>query len=381
MDSVIQQLRHLIAFPTVSKDSNLPLIDYVEEQLHQHQIPSRRVYNSAHNKANLFCTIGPQEQLGVVLSGHSDVVPIDNQPWDSDPFELTEREGKYFGRGTCDMKAFLAIILAKLPNMKALHRPLHLVVTYDEEIGCLGAPSAIQAMQQEIAPPLGVIVGEPTEMTSVTAHKGIVVCRTKVRGWEAHSSQTHLGVSAVMVAAQLIQFLGNLAQNLAQRAPQDNGFEPAATTIHVGTIRGGMAVNIMARDCEFMWDIRHLPHEDPQSILQEFSDFTERVVLPQMRAIHPTCKVQTEMVAQAPGLAHHEQSPITELVQQLTNDASTNRVAYAAEAGQFQAAGWATVLCGPGSIRQAHQPNEFISQEQLQRGSDFLDALIEHLSR
>jgi acetylornithine deacetylase len=380
MQNVIETLQQLIAFPTVSRDSNLELIQFVAGRLQQHGVTATRVYNSEKTKANLFATIGPNEPGGVVLSGHSDVVPVDHQPWDTDPFVMQERDGRFYGRGTCDMKAFLAIALGLLPEMRPLKKPLHLAISYDEEVGCVGAPQLIREMKRHIAPPEAVIVGEPTMMETVTSHKGVTVVKTAVQGHEAHSSQTHLGISAVMIAARMVNYLEHLSQELQALASPANHFMPHGTTIHVGMIKGGTAVNIISRDCEFCWDIRNLPEDDPKQVLQSFQHYCDTQLLPEMHAVNTDCGYHTDVIASAPALHHHADNPAAELTKTLTGQTQTNKVAYAAEAGQFQEAGWATVLCGPGSIEQAHQPNEYISRDQLEQGAQFLRNLIHRLS-
>jgi acetylornithine deacetylase len=257
--NVRELLDQLVAFPTVSRDSNLPLIHFVQDYLKQHGIASTLVPNDEGTKSNLYATIGPSVPGGVVLSGHTDVVPIDGQSWHSDPFTVTEKDGRLYGRGTCDMKAFIATALALVPEMQTLKKPIHLALSYDEEVGCVGAPRMIEQLKTNIPTPSAVIVGEPTNLQVVTAHKGIVANRTTITGHEAHSSQTHTGVSAVMTAARLVTYLDDMAQTLQANTPSDTGFDPACTTVHVGTIAGGTAINIISRHCEFVWDLRNIP--------------------------------------------------------------------------------------------------------------------------
>ncbi len=373
-------LDRLVAFPTVSRDSNLPLIAFVQDYLQQHGITTTLVPNDEDTKANLYATIGPQAPGGIVLSGHTDVVPVDGQPWDTDPFTLTEQDGRLYGRGTCDMKAFAAIALSLVPEMNALKRPIHLALSYDEEVGCLGAPRMIQQIKERIPTPSAVIVGEPTEMKAVTAHKGLMAHRTTVIGHEAHSSQMHRGVSAVMTASRLVTYLDDMARSLTAKTPSDTGFEPAWTTIHVGTINGGTAINIISRQCEFIWDLRNIPEDDPQELLQRFHHYCEEELLPAMREVAPETRIETEVMARVPALRHEPESTAVQLAQALTADLSFSKVPFAAEAGQFQEAGFPTVICGPGSIDQAHQPNEFLSLEQFEQGVAFMRGLIGHLS-
>ncbi|MDP7563629.1 MAG: acetylornithine deacetylase [Arenicellales bacterium] len=374
-----QLIRTLVGFDTISRDSNLPLIEFVENYLDDQGIRSRRVPSPDGAKSNLVASVGPERAGGVILSGHTDVVPVDGQDWDTDPFGVVQAEGRLYGRGTCDMKGFIGIALALVPQMKTLRRPLHFALSYDEEVGCLGAPAMIETITAELPAPAAVIVGEPTSMAAVTGHKGIVALRTVVRGYETHSSQTQRGVSAVMTAARLVGYLGGMAEQLAADTEPDNGFEPHHSTVHVGIIQGGTALNIISRDCEFVWDIRNIPPDDPQVLVDQFEQYCRDEVLPEMRRRHPDCSITTELLAQAPAFGMSD-SPALALVQSLTGQSNTGQVSYAAEAGLFQAAGLPVVLCGPGSIDQAHQPNEYISLSQVAAGEAFLRDLIGQLS-
>ncbi len=369
----------LVGFATVSRDSNLALIEFVSSYLAEHGVACRLLPNADHSKANLFATIGPMVAGGVVLSGHTDVVPVDGQPWDSDPFLLTEKNGRLYGRGSADMKSFYAIALALVPEMLArgLVRPIHLALSYDEEIGCLGAPAMIQRIAAELPAPRAVVVGEPTDMRIVTAHKSITGVNTVVTGHEAHSSQTHRGVSAVMTAARLITFLEDMARENAARPASQTSFEPAYSTIHVGTVRGGTAANIISRECRFDWDMRCIPEDDPQDFLERFDRYCRDEILPGMQAVAPDASIVTALTCSVPALDPEPDGAAEALVRTLTGNNSSHAVAYAAEAGQFQQAGFSTVLCGPGSIDQAHQPNEFIEKSQVHACVDFMRRLIE----
>ncbi|AKT43132.1 acetylornithine deacetylase [Chondromyces crocatus] len=373
-------LAHLVRFPTVSRDSNLPLLDFVEDLLRGHGISCVRVPNDDGTKANLYATVGPAVPGGIVLSGHTDVVPVDGQPWDTDPFTLVERGGRLHGRGAVDMKAFIALALALVPEMKALKRPVHLAFSYDEEVGCQGAPRMIREISARVPRPAAVIVGEPTGMQVATAHKGIAVYRTVVTGHEAHSSQTHRGVSAVSTAARLITWLDDRARERMASAPKDSGFEPPCTTIHVGKVHGGTAINIIARHCELWWDVRTLPGDDAAAIASALTDYAEVSLLPEMRRVAPEVAITTEALLGAPPLRDEPGSPAVALALALTGSNTTGRVPFATEAGLFQEAGIPAVVCGPGSIDQAHQPNEYITLEQLDAGEAFLRRLIAQLS-
>jgi acetylornithine deacetylase len=379
----VEMLRTLVAFDTVSRKSNLALIEHVRGLLSAHGIDSRLVYNESKTKANLLASVGPAVPGGVVLSGHTDVVPVEDQDWHSDPFQVVERDGKLYGRGTADMKAFVAIALAALPDMARapLKRPIHFAFSYDEEVGCVGVPSLIKLLNAELPKPSAVVVGEPTEMKVVTAHKGVTGVRTVVTGHEAHSSLPHRGVSAVMIAAELIEYLRAMSLEAAAKGPHNPLFEPAHTTITVNRIEGGTAPNIMAGRCAFQWDVRALPEDDPAAYIRRFAEHCREVVLPRMRAVAPECNIEIVPRAATPALHPDKDSEAERLCRLLTGDNATRHVSFAAEAGQFQQSGLATVICGPGSIAQAHQPNEFIAVSQVAAGVKFVDDLIRHLSR
>jgi len=375
----LEMIERLVQFNTVSKESNLPLIEFVESYLDDFGIQSHRVPNDDGKKTNIYATIGPEEEGGIVLSGHTDVVPTEGQDWNTDPFLPVVEDKKLYGRGTCDMKGFIGTVLALIPEMNQLSRPIHIALSYDEEIGCLGAPRMINQLSKNIPWPEAVIVGEPTQMAAIAGHKGMVTLKTVVRGFETHSSQTHRGVSAVMTAARLVDYLSAMAEKLANETTRDTGFEPHHTTIHVGVIRGGTAINIVSRHCEFLWDIRCIPNDDPQTVIDEFNLFCLSEILPAMKSRNPKCFVETKVTAIAPPFFSGE-SPAVALVEALTGLSSGSHAPYVAEAGQFQAAGFSTVICGPGSIDQAHQPNEFISVAQIDRGENFIRKLIDYLS-
>ncbi|MDQ2103157.1 acetylornithine deacetylase [Azospirillum isscasi] len=374
-------IARLVGFDTVSRRSNLALIDWVRDHLAGHGVESRLVPSPDGGKANLFATIGPMTEGGVVLSAHTDVVPVDGQPWDTDPFTLVERDGRLYGRGTADMKSFPAVALALLPEMLAagLKRPLHLALSYDEEVGCIGAPAMIARIAGELPRPSAVIVGEPTSMGVVLAHKGCYVLRTTVTGHEVHSSQIDRGVSAVMTAARLVTLVGDMAAENAAAADPACGFDPPFTTLQVGTIEGGTAANITARHCSFVWDIRPLPGDDWTRYRDRFEAECDRLRAA-MRRISPQCDIRTEQLAGVPGLAPEPDGPAAQLCHALTGRNDTGMVSFAAEAGQFQEAGMSTVLCGPGSIDQAHQPNEYIDVAQVTACEDFLRDLVRRLA-
>lgn len=373
----VQMIERLIAFDTTSAKSNLALIDFAADYLKGHGVASRRTANAEGTKANLFATLGPEVAGGVVLSGHTDVVPVEGQPWTSDPFRIAERDGRLIGRGTADMKSFLAIALALAPEFLAagLKRPIHLALSYDEEVGCLGVQSLIADVTANLPPPAMVIIGEPSSMQIATAHKSIYGFKTSITGKEAHSSQPHRGGSAILAAGELIHFLGRLAAERRAAAMPESPFTPPYTTINVGLIDGGAALNIIPRHCSFTWEFRTLPEEDPAAIAASFTAFAEREVLPALREFAPDAAIQTEALAAVPPLRPEQDGAAEALVRQLTGANRTIAVSYASEGGMFQDAGFSTVICGPGSIDQAHQPDEYIELSQVTACVDLLRKL------
>lgn len=377
----LEMLERLVAFPTVSRDSNLELIDFVDDYLAGHGVAAVRTASPCGRKANLHASIGPPREGGVVLSGHTDVVPVDGQAWSSDPFVVTARDERLYGRGTADMKSFLAIALALVPEMAALTRPIHLALSYDEEVGCLGAPTLIQSLLSTVPRPAAVIVGEPTGMRVVTAHKSIFLFATHVRGFEVHSSLQDDGVSAIMFAGRMLAWLGERQRQNRLSALPSAAFAPGYTTVHCGRIEGGTASNITARDCYFLTDIRALPTERAEDHFRAFERFCREELEPEMQAVEPSCHIRFDVLADVPGFAAGATEPAVLLAQQLTGQNGTEAVSYAAEAGQFSAAGLSVVVCGPGEIAQAHQPDEYITAEQFAAGIEFQRRLIEQLSR
>ena len=371
-------LDRLVGFNTISANSNLPLLDFVEEYLAGFGVSGTRVYDETGQKANFYANVGPVVEGGVILSGHTDVVPVEGQDWDSDPFSVTEKNGKLFGRGTCDMKGFDALALAAVPHALAagIKRPLQLALSYDEEVGCIGAPSMISEMRTHLPGARAAIIGEPSMMQVVTGHKGTAGFVTRVRGYEVHSSMIHEGVSAVMTAARLIEWMR--LQMEANKASPDNRFTPPYTTLHNGIIHGGTAGNITARDCWFSTDIRCIPGEEPGAWLEKYLDFVAEVEA-DIRKIRPEASITVETRPFVPGLTPEDDGAAETLARQLTGDNANHVVSYATEAGQFQAEQFSAVICGPGSIDQAHQANEFISIDQFRRGEKFMQDLINTL--
>jgi acetylornithine deacetylase len=381
-ERAIEVLTDLVGFDTTSRGSNLALIEYAEAILGRHGIRSERVPNADGTKANLMAIIGPHVEGGVALSGHTDVVPVDGQPWTSDPWTLTRRDGRLYGRGTCDMKSFLALSLAAVPDFVAagLKRPIYIAFSYDEEVGCLGAPDMIAKLAELKPPPATVLVGEPTDMQAISGHKGIASFRVTVTGHEAHSSLTHMGASANMAAIRLMNFLLKLSETLAAEADPKSPFLPPGASLTVGMINGGTAVNILARECVFIFDLRTQPDQDPYKILEGF--FAEaKTVDGLLKARFLECGVLVENRSLTPSFAPEASGAAEAMARALAGDNGPLRVApYAAEAGQFQQAGFSTVICGPGSIDQAHQPDEFIEISQIERGAEFMVRLVEMMS-
>ena len=383
VDSV-EMLRRLVAFDTTSRNSNLALIDYVRGYLEGHGVSSTLVPNEDGTKANMFATVGPNVKDGVVLSGHTDVVPVDGQPWVTDPWTLTLKDGKYYGRGTCDMKAFYAIALAMVPEFKkaGLKRPIHFALSYDEEIGCFGAHSLAAAMATEVPRPRAIIIGEPTMMTVVHAHKGSQSYVTKFTGFEAHSSMTHLGVSAIHFAGEFVHYLNQVQEELEAAAPKNSEFMPAAATFNVGTIIGGTAGNILARECEVLWGYRELPTRPIEELGERAKKWLKEELLPKMKAKHPAAAIETELRASTPAFSPEGNDEAKTLAGSWSGSNTVGSVVYATEAGIFRKTmGVPTVLCGPGDIAQAHQPNEFLLASQIEACEGFMKRMVEWCCR
>ena len=378
--STEEMLAALVSFDTTSRDGNIPLIAFVEDYLDGWDIPHFRVDYEANRKTNLFATIGPDIAGGIVLSGHTDVVPVDGQPWTSNPFELTARGERLFGRGTCDMKGFLAVCLAEVPNfIKAgLKSPIHLALSCDEEVGCKGVRPLVAHMRDNLPRPRAVIVGEPTSMKVVNAHKSAITFSTEVIGHEAHSSLTHHGVNAILVAGELLSEMSRIRADMIKAGDPTNRFDPPYSTIHVGVIEGGTAKNIIPRRCAFQWETRLLPTADPDEVPRRFEIFS-RSLEPEMKAVAPGTGIATEAVNRVPGLAPEKDSPAEHLALHLAGANSTHAVSYCTEAGLFQQIGIPAVICGPGSIEQAHKPDEYIDISELRKCEAFMGKLTQQL--
>jgi acetylornithine deacetylase len=379
-DQLRDILTTLVGFDTVSRNSNIALIDWVESYLGQLGAHCWRVEGECGKKANFYARLGPQAPGGLVLSGHTDVVPVDGQNWTSDPFTLKEEGGHYFGRGTCDMKGFIACALAAAPDFaKAdLKHPVIFAFSYDEEVGCLGAPSLIEALQRDLPAPAAVLVGEPSSMRVVSAHKGQNSYLVRIEGKEAHSSLPHKGASAIMAAGLLMAELSAIADDLRQNAPPHNPFDPPYGTLTIGLIKGGTAVNIIAKDCAFSWDLRLLPSDDCAAIEARFEKKV-REIESRMRQSAPEARIHFERKTSAPPLNADPHSAAEQIARLLTGDNQSRVVSYTTEAGLFQRAGLPAVVCGPGSIEQAHKPDEYVSIAQLENCLQTLQKLPQHL--
>jgi len=377
--SSLAMLRRLIAFDTVSRNSNLDLIHWIADYLRDHGVESRLVHDETGKKANLYATVGPEDRPGYLLSGHTDVVPIDGQEWHSDPFTLIEHDGRLYGRGTSDMKSFVAVALAMLPEFRrrGLKTPIHYAFSYDEEVGCIGVRRLLAELAGMAVKPRLCIVGEPTDMKVITAHKGKVSYRCDVRGLEAHSSLAHLGVNAVEAAAEIVARLKTMARQHRDHGPFDHDFAPPYTTVHTGTITGGTALNIVPRDCSFAFEFRFLPDDDPAALFQEIERFARSTIEPEMHAVSRDTGVRFTVTSQSPGLDTDDAAEVTTLAKALSQSNASGKVSFGTEAGLFQEAGIPTVVCGPGSIEQAHKPDEWVSLEQVALCEAFLQRLLE----
>lgn len=376
-------LDQLVSFPTVSSESNLDLIDWVEDYLKSHGVTATRVYNAEGDKAALYANVGPEVDGGVILSGHTDVVPVDGQDWVTDPFQVVEKDGKLFGRGTCDMKGFDALALATVPLAleAGIKRPLQIALSYDEEVGCTGAPPMIAEIRKHLPGAAAVVVGEPSMMKTVSGHKGSYGWWVHMHGFEVHSSLMHTGVNAIMYGAKLIEWANQMNERLtaAEPSPLAAQFDPPFSTVHTGRIWGGTAHNITAKDCEFGIDFRLVPGDR----IEEFeADLMTKIaeVEAQMQAIRPETRIEITQRFDVPALQPEANGAAERLVRQITGDNGTHVVSYGTEAGQFQEKDYSAIICGPGDIAQAHQPNEYLEVSQLRAGEVFMQKLVQHLS-
>jgi acetylornithine deacetylase len=373
-------LADLIGFDSISSRSNRAMIEHAAAYLASFGIDAQVLPSPDGEKASLWATIGPPVDGGLVLSGHSDVVPVEGQPWTTDPFTMDVRGDRAFGRGTADMKGFIACALAAAPRFRdaGLQRPVHIALTYDEEVGCVGAPKLLDWLSRQSPTPAIALIGEPTSMEVVNAHKGALFVRASFTGVEAHSSMSHLGVSAIELAAAAIGLLKRIEAELAE-THRDDRFEPSRSTISVNRIGGGTAINILAGQAWFNWDLRFLPTVDPDAVVADFTTRLESEIIAPARAIHPSVVAGVEIIAATPPLAPESEGAAEILAKRVLGSNVTSAVSYVTEAGQFQEAGMSSVVIGPGSIDQAHKADEFIALEQLARCEDFLARLAEAL--
>jgi acetylornithine deacetylase len=369
----------LVSFDTTSRASNLAFIEFVRDYLDGFGIASELVFDATRKKANLYATIGP-DRPGIMLSGHTDVVPVDGQVWSSEPFALAERDEKLFGRGSSDMKSFIAIMLALVPEFIAAARKdaVHLALTYDEEVGCIGVRGLIAELAKRPLKPRLCVIGEPTMMQPVTAHKGKKSLRCQVRGLESHSALSHAGVNAIEAAAEIVAAIRHIAARKRDNGPFDPGFVPPYTTIQTGTIKGGTALNIVPRECQFDFEIRHIPGDDPEALVAELQRLAATIV-PEMQRVSHETGIAFEEFNVIPALATPADSEIVAIVQAVTGANALGKVSYGTEGGLYQQAGIATVICGPGSIEQAHKPDEFVALDQVRQCEDFLRRLMARL--
>lgn len=376
-----EMLARLVAFDTTSSKSNLPLISFVEDYLAQHGIKSDRTPTPEGDKASLFATIGPSGGGGVAFSGHTDVVPVDGQAWDSDPFTLVERDGKLYGRGTCDMKGYLACVLAAVPDFKArkLKVPVHIAFSYDEEVGCVGVRPMIGRLGKDLPLPRMVVVGEPSTMAVVDAHKGPMRWRVDVTGRPAHSSMAHLGVNAITYAARVIGEIDRLEQEL-KALPPNPRFTPPWSTVQTTQIEGGTASNIVPLPCWFGWEVRALPGLDPLTLDRRVRAFATETCLPEMRRVAPEADITMKITGSVPPFAADVRSGIIPWTLKLAEQNETFAVSYATEAGLFQDGGAPAIICGPGDIAQAHTPNEFVATSELDKCMLFLGRIADWCS-
>ncbi len=373
-------INRLIAFDTTSRESNLELMAFVQDYLSGLGVESFLVHNVDGNKANLYATVGPDDIPGIMLSGHTDVVPVDGQDWDTDPFSVTERDGRLYGRGTSDMKSFIAIVLAKLPQFQArgLVTPLHLAFSYDEEIGCIGVRRLIEKLNDMPIKPAMAIIGEPTGMQVTIGHKGKRSYDVHVRGFSAHSSLAPTGVNAIEYAAELIAHMKSMERRLEADGARDELYDVAHTTVHTGTIGGGSALNIVPLDCRFQAEFRYIGDDDPDTIEAEIRAYATDVLEPMMHAVNPDTGITIDCVNDMPGLDTGADEEVVTFVKALAERNDHAKVAFGTEAGLFQKrAGIPAVVCGPGSIDQAHKPNEFIDLEQIEQCERFLERLMD----
>jgi len=375
-------LERLIGLATVSRDSNLEMIEFIRQYLEELDVESELFYNDERTKANLFATIGPRNRGGVALSGHTDVVPVDGQPWTVDAFRLTERDGRLYGRGTADMKGFIACVLAAVPMFaeRKLKLPVHLAFSYDEEVGCLGVRPMLAELERRAHKPVLCLIGEPTGLKPVLGHKGKLAMRCHVQGAPCHSAYAPYGVNAIQYAARMIGRLDEIGEKLALPEHHDARFDPPFSTVQTGVIKGGRALNIVPAECEFDFEVRALPGFDANEVADELQSYAEAELLPKMRAVKSDTGIRFQSLSAYPGLATSPDSEAARLLALLSGSSEFGTVAFGTEGGLFEQAGIPTVVCGPGSMDQGHKPDEFVTVEQLRDCDAMLVRLADYLS-
>jgi len=378
----VSLLRDLIAFPTVSEVSNLDMIAYLAHRLESHGARIEIFHDAIGHKANLFATLGPEGDGGIVLSGHSDVVPVAEQDWTSPPFELTEKDGRLYGRGSCDMKGFIAAAAAMTPYFaeRVRDRPIHFAFTYDEEVGCLGGQALIESLKARGIRPSVAIIGEPTMMRVIEGHKGCYEYTTRFCGQAGHGSAPDRGVNAVEYAVRYVGRLLDLKEALRARAPETSRFDPPWTTINTGSLKGGVAHNVIASNASVDWEMRPVQAADALFVKEDLRRYCEEMLLPRMRQICPEASITTEVIGEVEGLEPTEMNEARDIVMELTGANGADLVPFGTEAGLFQSYGMSAVVCGPGSIEQAHKPDEYVSLDQLQQCLDMLGRLGDRLA-
>ena len=382
MPESMDMIERLISFDTTSYKANIQLIQFAADILSRLGADIRLTYDDTKEKANLFATIGPSHLPGIVLSGHTDVVPVAGQDWSSDPFRVLRRDERLYGRGTADMKSFIAICLALAPEFAAadLIMPVHFAFSYDEEIGCIGVRRLIHDVTSLPVKPRLCIVGEPTEMQVIVGHKGKKNVRCHVHGKECHSALNDRGVNAVEIAAEMVTFLRRMQRRIRQHGPFDHGFEPPHTTVHTGLIKGGTALNIVPAECSFEFEFRNLPDHDPEDLMAELRGFAQDLV-PEMLAVDGATGIMFDEYNTTVGLLTDDDDEAAQLARQLSGNNSTAKVSFTTEAGLFNQSGIPTVVCGPGSIAQAHKPDEYIAVDQVRQGEAFVRRLLGRMVR
>jgi len=379
--TTVELLDRLVSFDTTSRNTNLPLIGFVRGYLDAHGVPYRISLDETGQKANIHAIVGPQAAGGMALSGHVDTVPVDGQAWSSDPFTLRREGGKLYARGSCDMKGFVASCLAAVPDFLARKptRPLHLFISYDEEVGCWGAQRLIQDLTDSGLKPGLCVVGEPSGMKPILAHKGKLNLKVTVRGKPGHSSEPAKGVNAIQAAAEAVAWVAAEARRFPVEGPFEDGFDPPHTTIHVGTMQGGTILNIIPEHAEFIMEWRQIPGDDPLRHVERLKAFVAQTIEPAMHAVDPRSGFSYEIMVEMPGMSLSADHELTSVVKQLTGSNSTGKVSYGTEGGFYQEAGIPTIICGPGHIAQAHQPDEFVAQSELDSCDAFIRRLVDRM--